>query len=193
MYRHQEQVREFMKKFNQETPYRLTIPSSEIRILRVRLLLEEVLEFAEASGIEVFLQMPETQYVFGFSVKIDINRLSLESRNDCTNLKEMADALTDIQYVNDGAAVACGIDLEPCAEEVHRSNMTKLWPYCKWDDRFLTEEELVPNQFHRHQREGYNYHREGGCIDYRANVNNVGKVLKPATYSPADLGKVLGL
>ena len=42
------------------------------------------------------------------------------------NLKEVADALTDILYVTYGAGHAYGIDLDKCFIEVQRSNMSKL-------------------------------------------------------------------
>ena len=42
------------------------------------------------------------------------------------NIKEVADALTDILYVTYGAGHAFGIDLDKCFEEVQSSNMSKL-------------------------------------------------------------------
>ncbi len=42
------------------------------------------------------------------------------------DLKEVADALTDILYVTYGAGHAFGIDLDKCFEEVQNSNMSKL-------------------------------------------------------------------
>ena len=42
------------------------------------------------------------------------------------NLKEVADALTDILYVTYGAGHAYGIDLDRCFSEVQKSNMSKL-------------------------------------------------------------------
>ncbi len=42
------------------------------------------------------------------------------------DLKEVADALTDILYVTYGAGHSFGIDLDKCFEEVQRSNMSKL-------------------------------------------------------------------
>ena len=42
------------------------------------------------------------------------------------DLKEVADALTDILYVTYGAGHAFGIDLDKCFNEVQRSNMSKL-------------------------------------------------------------------
>ena len=42
------------------------------------------------------------------------------------NLKEVADALTDILYVTYGAGYAYGINLDKCFKEVQRANMSKL-------------------------------------------------------------------
>ena len=42
------------------------------------------------------------------------------------DLKEVADALTDILYVTYGAGCAYGIDLDKCFKEVQRANMSKL-------------------------------------------------------------------
>ena len=42
------------------------------------------------------------------------------------NIKEIADALTDILYVTYGAGHAFGINLDKCFEEVQNSNMSKL-------------------------------------------------------------------
>ncbi len=45
---------------------------------------------------------------------------------DKKDLKEVADALTDILYVVYGAGHAFGINLDKCFDEVQRSNMSKL-------------------------------------------------------------------
>ena len=50
----------------------------------------------------------------------------LEDAMKTKNLKEIADALTDILYVTYGAGYAYGIDLDKCFEEVQRENMSKL-------------------------------------------------------------------
>ena len=42
------------------------------------------------------------------------------------DLVEIADALGDLSYVVNGAALVHGIDLPSVVEEIHRSNMTKL-------------------------------------------------------------------
>jgi|TARA_B110000438_G_C15777302_1_gene634646 predicted HAD superfamily Cof-like phosphohydrolase len=50
----------------------------------------------------------------------------LKEAMDEKNLKEIADALTDILYVTYGAGFAYGIDLDKCFKEVQRANMSKL-------------------------------------------------------------------
>ena len=50
----------------------------------------------------------------------------LKRAMEAKNLKEVADALTDILYVTYGAGHAYGIDLNKCFSEVQRSNMSKL-------------------------------------------------------------------
>ena len=45
---------------------------------------------------------------------------------DSKDIKEVADALTDILYVTYGAGHAFGINLDKCFEEVQNSNMSKL-------------------------------------------------------------------
>ena len=42
------------------------------------------------------------------------------------DIKEVADALTDILYVTYGAGHAFGVDLDKCFNEVQQSNMSKL-------------------------------------------------------------------
>tara|TARA_B100000686_G_C16733787_1_gene942386 strand:- start:1082 stop:1492 length:411 start_codon:yes stop_codon:yes gene_type:complete len=50
----------------------------------------------------------------------------LEQAIKTKDLKEIADALTDILYVTYGAGCAYGIDLDKCFKEVQRANMSKL-------------------------------------------------------------------
>ena len=50
----------------------------------------------------------------------------LKEAIDKKDIKEVADALTDILYVTYGAGHAFGIDLDKCFEEVQNSNMSKL-------------------------------------------------------------------
>ena len=57
-------------------------------------------------------------------IKEELKELELAMKTK--NLKEVADALTDILYVTYGAGYAYGIDLDKCFKEVQRANMSKL-------------------------------------------------------------------
>ena len=57
-------------------------------------------------------------------IKEELNEL--EQAMKTKNLKEIADALTDILYVTYGAGYAYGINLDKCFKEVQRANMSKL-------------------------------------------------------------------
>ena len=57
-------------------------------------------------------------------IKEELNEL--KEAIDKNNLKEIADALTDILYVTYGAGHAFGINLDACFTEVQSSNMSKL-------------------------------------------------------------------
>ena len=50
----------------------------------------------------------------------------LKEAIDNKDIKEIADALTDILYVTYGAGHAFGINLDKCFKEVQNSNMSKL-------------------------------------------------------------------
>ena len=57
-------------------------------------------------------------------IKEELNEL--KEAIDSKDIKEVADALTDILYVTYGAGHAFGIDLDKCFKEVQNSNMSKL-------------------------------------------------------------------
>ena len=57
-------------------------------------------------------------------IKEELEELRVAIAN--RDIKEVADALTDILYVTYGAGHAFGIDLDKCFEEVQNSNMSKL-------------------------------------------------------------------
>ena len=63
------------------------------------------------------------------SLRYDLIKEELEEFKDAIqkkDIKEVADALTDILYVTYGAGHAFGINLDKCFEEVQNSNMSKL-------------------------------------------------------------------
>ena len=57
-------------------------------------------------------------------IKEELDELNQAIKDN--DIKEVADALTDILYVTYGAGHAFGVDLDKCFEEVQQSNMSKL-------------------------------------------------------------------
>ena len=57
-------------------------------------------------------------------IKEELDELEIAMKTK--NMKEIADALTDILYVTYGAGCAYGIDPDKCFKEVQRANMSKL-------------------------------------------------------------------
>tara|TARA_B100000963_G_scaffold361582_1_gene397864 strand:- start:1355 stop:1696 length:342 start_codon:yes stop_codon:yes gene_type:complete len=63
------------------------------------------------------------------SLRYDLIKEELDELKDALekrDIKEVADALTDILYVTYGAGHAFGINLDKCFKEVQDSNMSKL-------------------------------------------------------------------
>ena len=89
---------------------------------------ESVKKFMETFGQEIKEKacFPNDKII---SLRYDLIREELEvlkEAMDKKNIKEVADALTDILYVTYGAGHAFGINLDKCFEEVQNSNMSKL-------------------------------------------------------------------
>ena len=89
---------------------------------------KSVKKFMETFGQEVKnkAEFPEEKIV---KLRLDLIREELEEFREAVekkDIKEVADALTDILYVTYGAGHAFGIDLDRCFEEVQNSNMSKL-------------------------------------------------------------------
>ena len=89
---------------------------------------EDVKKFMETFGqiVRTKPQFPDekTMKLRLDLIKEELNEL--EEAMEAKNLKEIADALTDILYVTYGAGYAYGVDLDKCFQEVQRANMSKL-------------------------------------------------------------------
>jgi predicted HAD superfamily Cof-like phosphohydrolase len=89
---------------------------------------EKVRKFMETFGQEIKekAQFPNEKIT---SLRHDLIKEELDELKeamDNNDIKEVADALTDILYVTYGAGHAFGINLDKCFEEVQNSNMSKL-------------------------------------------------------------------
>ena len=89
---------------------------------------QSVKKFMQIFGQEVKnkAEFPNEKIV---QLRSELIKEELEELNQAIkdkDIKEVADALTDILYVTYGAGHAFGIDLDKCFHEVQESNMSKL-------------------------------------------------------------------
>tara|TARA_B100001564_G_scaffold331813_1_gene318174 strand:+ start:35 stop:409 length:375 start_codon:yes stop_codon:yes gene_type:complete len=87
-----------------------------------------VKKFMQIFGQEVRTNasFPDDQII---SLRLDLIKEELSELKEAIekkDIKEVADALTDILYVTYGAGHAFGINLDKCFQEVQNSNMSKL-------------------------------------------------------------------
>lgn len=110
-----ERVREFHETFGHPVAEEPTVIYSDRTMLRLELIREEFCELLEAAGFNDAAEEIRAVYL---NPDIDWN----------PDLVGIADALGDLEYVVNGAALEHGIDLPAVVKEIHRSNMTKLGP-----------------------------------------------------------------
>ena len=89
---------------------------------------ESVKKFMETFGQEIKekASFPNDKTTILRYELIEEELSELKEAIDAKDIKEVADALTDILYVTYGAGHAFGIDLDKCFKEVQNSNMSKL-------------------------------------------------------------------
>lgn len=101
------------------------VPSPERVALRADLVAEEFFEFLVGLGVnanDLNEQVNEVRNMIDFYVR---RRGAGKFQGD-VNIVDVADALADLDYVIEGTRLEFGIDGGPIADEVHRSNMSKL-------------------------------------------------------------------
>ncbi|QQR47724.1 hypothetical protein JKA73_17460 [Myxococcus xanthus] len=114
---YQDQVREFHRVTGQPCPDRPTMPDAVTRVLRVRLMLEEVLEYAAASGVEVSAMGGDIADVS----ELDVRAVPWME----PDLTRMAHEATDALYVTLGTLVTMGAPARECFDEVAHANLRK--------------------------------------------------------------------
>ena len=153
-------------------PAMLTDPKE--RLLTANLVIEEALEFCVAMGFN--------------AVEQEDGSIKLVEHGRGANLVEAADAIGDMLVVDLGAANRLGIDAEHVFNEVNRSNMSKTWAHC-----MTCNAELGVNNQHADEDRKFCPAVQGGAgsvygIEQRLHKREEdGKVIKPPTYSKADI------
>lgn len=112
---HTTPVAEFHAAFGHPIETAPTVPNLAQRLLRVKLLAEELLEFADGCGVGIVMD------------NILEHHIVVEPQPDSScDLIECADGLADLRYLVDGGNLIFGFPGERLLAEVHRSNMSKL-------------------------------------------------------------------
>jgi predicted HAD superfamily Cof-like phosphohydrolase len=113
----QRQVLEFHRVFDHPIADSPTIPADDRVRFRAAFIVEECLEFLEAcfdmNNAALFDDVKN-------SLKIVLAKATVK-----VDLALAVDALADIDYVVEGCRLEFGVNGEPIADEVHRSNMAK--------------------------------------------------------------------
>lgn len=118
-----EDVGNFMRTFGQPVRDRVEHNlSTHERLLRVRLVVEEAMEFAEAMGVKVTGVAEDLHKLNGHSINVEI------IPGSTVIVEDAADALADSLYVVFGSAHTLGLPMDDVFAEVHRSNMAKADP-----------------------------------------------------------------
>lgn len=130
---HDTPVREFHEVFGHPVSTDPSkVPAIEHRVLRIRMIAEELVETARAMGVALRVN----------SERDEEAQVVAEAIPDAMyDAIEAADGLGDIRYLVDGGNLICGFPGEHVLAEIHRSNMSKLGedgkPVMRADGKFL--------------------------------------------------------
>lgn len=147
---HIDAVQDFMRATGQYDPVALfdhtNITDADLATIKLRLSLitEEVLELFQAVLEPDSFSCTEVETLFG-CIQKQIEMVELEDLE--FDRVEVADAITDIDYINTGSAVAFNIPLEECFEAVHSNNMTKVDPVTGFVTRSPSGKILKPSGY----------------------------------------------
>jgi predicted HAD superfamily Cof-like phosphohydrolase len=181
----QRQVIEFHATFGHPTAESPTIPDDDRVRFRAAFIVEECLELLEACfdgehGISIAMG---DGLVYQGTVKNELYMAKkmltsiIQQSNIKVDLPLAVDALADIDYVVEGCRLEFGVNGEPIADEVHRSNMRKAHkcPLCLGSglvQKNDTDSDVCPRCL------------GGGVIVVK---RADGKTLKPEGWTPPDI------
>jgi len=153
---------------------------------------QKVVEFNKAFGVKIH-EKPEHR-IFTDDPKLVKYRLDLileevgELKDAIKNkdMKEVIDALCDINYVTYGMAASFGINLDDAFDIVHKSNMSKL---CS------TEEEAQKTvKWYKENDKRYDsptYRQSNNMKHWVVYNKSSGKILKNTSYAPANFDAII--
>ena len=151
---HQRRVEEFMLRAGHAAPDVPALPDFHVLRLRLRLVIEEALELAEAFGIGVRPLGTSSDYD---SWPLCMDNLSFNKSHE-PDLVKAVDALADLSVVITGAMSALGVADVTLLKEVDANNLAKFKDGCRIDQhgKFCKPPGHRPPDFKRVlSRQGY--------------------------------------
>ncbi len=116
-------VEEFHKKFGLEYDEGPRHLPDDMALFRIGFLIEELAEYAEASGFRYLASDLKSIHVV---IKTGSEDAILLERSGELDLEKQLDSLVDLNYVSDGTAYLQGFDFDEAYERVHNANMKKV-------------------------------------------------------------------
>jgi predicted HAD superfamily Cof-like phosphohydrolase len=135
------QVLAFHKRFGQSIGAQPHTPAEAVIRFRLSLIAEEFFELLEAAGLKgvgnetcqtdhgTHGYENESEFVPRDMIASDIQNGAIE-----VDMPAFVDALADLMYVIEGAAITMGVNMTPILAEVHAANMRKLPSYVSEKD-----------------------------------------------------------
>jgi predicted HAD superfamily Cof-like phosphohydrolase len=171
-------VKQFMTVMEQEVPSKVCDPGFAVRHLRAKLILEEALETVRALGFGPLFN----------NMEVEMKDLHFEELYEF-NFEEVFDGLLDSDYVGlQGTSIALGLSEEQVQkgiEEVHKSNMSKLWTNYEYS---RTNEQQEKN--YTFQQVVYGLHQDdpdNATVRCWLVKDSHGKVIKSPSFTPPNL------
>lgn len=155
--------------------------SADRKRLRLNLIAEELLELASSFDTGDEGNQEHGSYVHYLVAYINNNYTKHHPYKMSGDKVEQLDALTDLLYVVNGTIIECGLEdvAEQAWNEVHRSNMSKI----------LTKLDVAEIEA---KNQSVNCHVEEVAPNkYVIRKDSDNKVVKPSTYYPANLRRIL--
>lgn len=118
-------VAEFHSVFGHPIALHPTTPDADTRLLRFRLIFEELMEYGRAIGVSNLCAEDSTQEEFEARLKDTMAQFSINSAAE-VDQEGAADALGDLDYVVQGSNLVHGFPAEEIIRDIHDANMSKL-------------------------------------------------------------------
>lgn len=174
-----------MVNASQDIPDRPMVPDDKTRILRARLIFEEVLETIQALGVDVYTEHDRTHVMDHIS---DFDLVISDDREP--DLEGIVDGCGDISVVTIGTLSALGVADDSILMEIDENNLRKFKHICPGCKKELKTNSMPVNE-ETGDKPGERRCLCCGEIWISGHHNEHGKWVKPASHPAPDIAGVL--